>query len=69
MEKQYIFFNTSKAFWFCAACGLAMFFFAIFAGVYLKLKLWQFGIFAFLFSAFAIFMSFKIDNKKKRKLD
>ena len=64
MEKQYIFFNTSKAFWFCVFCGILMFTSAVIACVYLKPELWQFGIFAFAFSAIAVLVSFKIDAKK-----
>lgn len=63
MEKQYIFFNTSKAFWFCAVCGLAMFIFAIFARVYFELNPWQFGISAFILSGAAILTAYRIDRK------
>ncbi|WP_189398056.1 hypothetical protein [Arenicella chitinivorans] len=63
MEKQYIFFNTSKAFWFCAVCGLGMFLFALISRVYLELNLWQFGIPAFILSGAAILSAYRIDRK------
>ena len=65
MEKQYIFFDTSKAFWFSAFCGVVMFFSIIALAVYVRPAFWQLALFVFVFSGAAIFAAFKIDSKKK----
>ncbi len=65
MEKQYIFFNTSKAFWFSALCGVVMFFSIIALAIYVRPVFWQVVLFVFIFSGAAIFAAFKIDSKKE----
>ena len=65
MEKQYIFFDTSKALWFSALCGRVVFFSIITLAISAKPAFWQVVLFVFIFSGAAIFAAFKIDSKKE----
>lgn len=66
MEKQYIFFDTSKAFWFSALCGLLMFFAIIYLAAYVRPEFWKLVLFVFAFSGVALLVAFKIDSIKER---
>jgi len=65
MEKQYIFFDTSKAFWFSAFCVVVMFFSIMALAIFVRPAFWQVVLFVFVFSGAAIFAAFKIDSKKE----
>lgn len=64
MERQYLFFNSPRAFWFAMLCGVLMIFSLFCLAFYIQPQRWQLVLFVVFFSSVAILIAYRLDSAK-----